>query len=93
MGFPVFHGGIGPLDSKGRGVVAEIDVPIECAGVPVESGDLVVGDADGVVIVPAAIQEQVIARALAKVEAEDATRAALERGDKLADVFERFGIL
>jgi len=43
--------------------------------------------------VPGAIQEQVISRALAKVEAEDATRAALERGDKLADVFERFGIL
>jgi 4-hydroxy-4-methyl-2-oxoglutarate aldolase len=93
MGFPVFHGGIGPLDSKGRGVVAEIDVPIECAGVPVESRDLVVGDADGVVIVPGAIQEQVISRALAKVEAEDATRTALERGDKLADLFERFGIL
>ena len=93
MGFPVFHGGIGPLDSKGRGVVAEIDVPIECAGVPVESGDLVVGDADGVVIVPSALQERVMSRALAKVEAEDATRAALERGDKLADVFERFGIL
>ena len=93
MGFPVFHGGIGPLDSKGRGVVAEIDVRIECAGVPVESRDLVVGDADGVVIVPGAIQEQVISRALAKVESEHATRGALERGDKLADVFERFGIL
>ncbi|WP_088343695.1 MULTISPECIES: RraA family protein [Rhodomicrobium] len=93
MGFPVFHGGIGPLDSKGRGVVAAIDVPIECAGVPVESGDLVVGDADGIVIVPRAIQEEVIARALAKVEGENATRAALERGDSLADVFERFGVL
>src|ERR687891_2489224 len=28
MGFPVFHGGIGPLDSKGRGMVADIDIPI-----------------------------------------------------------------
>jgi len=93
MGFPVFHGGIGPLDSKGRGVVAEIDVPIECAGVRVASGDVVVGDADGVVIVPRAMEEQIIARALAKVEGEDASRAALERGDKLADVFKRFGIL
>jgi len=36
--FPVFHGGIGPLDSKGRGKVAEIDVPIECAGVAVAPG-------------------------------------------------------
>ena len=31
--FPVFHGGIAPLDSKGRGEVAAIDVPVECAGV------------------------------------------------------------
>lgn len=38
-------------------------------------------------------EEQVISRALVKVEGENATRAALERGDKLADVFERFGIL
>lgn len=93
MGFPVFHGGIGPLDSKGRGVVAEIDVPIECGDVRVESGDLVVGDADGVVIVPGAVREQAVARALAKLEGENATRAALERGDSLADVFARFGVL
>ena len=39
--FPVFHGGIGPLDSKGRGEVCAIDVPIECArrhGQPGRSG-------------------------------------------------------
>jgi 4-hydroxy-4-methyl-2-oxoglutarate aldolase len=34
-GFSVFHGGIAPLDSKGRGKVADIDVPIVCAGVRV----------------------------------------------------------
>ena len=33
LAFPVFHGGIAPLDSKGRGIVAAIDVPIRCAGV------------------------------------------------------------
>ena len=35
LSFPVYHGGIGPLDSKGRGVVAAIDIPIECGGVRV----------------------------------------------------------
>ena len=93
MQFPVFHGGIGPLDSKGRGKVMAIDVPVEVAGVRVASGDLVFGDADGVVVIPRAIEEQVIAAALAKVEGEDATRAALERGEKLAEVFARLGIL
>ena len=35
MGFPVFHGGIGPLDSKGRGKMMAMDVPIKCGGAAV----------------------------------------------------------
>lgn len=93
MGFPVFHGGIAPLDSKGRGKVAEIDVPIECGGVRVAPGDLVFGDADGVVVVPQAIEADALDRALAKVMGENRTREELERGAKLADVFARHGIL
>ena len=93
MKFPVFAGGIGPLDSKGRGKVMAIDVPVEVAGARVAPGDLVFGDADGVVVVPRAIEEQVIAAALAKVAGENATREALARGEKLADVFRRHGIL
>ena len=93
MGFPVFHGGIAPLDSKGRGKVAEIDVPIECGGVRVMPGDLVVGDADGVIVVPRAVEADVLDRAFAKVRGENRTREELERGAKLADVFARHGIL
>jgi regulator of RNase E activity RraA len=93
MGFPVFHGGIAPLDSRGRGKVADIDVPVECAGVRVNPGDLVVGDGDGVIVVPQAAEGEAVARALAKVEGENATRTELERGDKLRDVFARHGIL
>ncbi len=77
MKFPVFHGGIAPLDSKGRGKVVEIDVPIECAGVRIESGDLVFGDVDGVVVVPRKIEEAVLARALDKVSSENVTRDEL----------------
>jgi regulator of RNase E activity RraA len=93
MSFPVFHGGIGPLDSKGRGKVADIDIPIECAGVRVETGDLVLGDADGVIVLPQAVESEALSRALAKVEGENATRSELERGEKLRDVFARHGIL
>ena len=93
MKFPVFAGGIGPLDSKGRGKVMAIDVPVEVAGVAVAPGDLVFGDADGVVVVPRAVEEEVVAAALAKVRGENATREALARGEKLADVFRRHGIL
>jgi 4-hydroxy-4-methyl-2-oxoglutarate aldolase len=93
LGFPVFHGGIGPLDSKGRGKIMAIDVPIECAGVRVTPGDLLFGDADGVVCIPRAIEDAVIAAALVKVEGEDRTREALERGETLSAVFARYGIL
>jgi regulator of RNase E activity RraA len=91
--FPMFHGGIAPLDSKGRGMVAEIDVPICCAGVAVAPGDLVVGDADGVIVVPQAVEEEALARAFAKVSSEDRTRDELARGVKLADVFAKYRVL
>jgi len=93
MKFPVFHGGIAPLDSKGRGKVAQIDVVVRVGGVRVAPGDLVVGDVDGVVVVPQAIEDEVIDQALAKVEGEDRTREELERGVKLAEVFARHRVL
>jgi regulator of RNase E activity RraA len=93
LSFPVFHGGIGPLDSKGRGEVCAIDVPIECAGVSVNPGDLVFGDADGVVVVPQPIVVQAVKQAIEKVEGEDRTRAELKQGARLADVFEKYGVL
>lgn len=91
--FPVFHGGIAPLDSKGRGKVVDIDVPVECAGVAIESGDLVFGDVDGVVVVPRNVEEEVLTRAFDKVARENTTRDELLKGAKLKDVYERYGVL
>jgi regulator of RNase E activity RraA len=93
MGFPVFHGGVAPLDSKGRGKIMAIDVPVECGGVKVSTGDLVFGDADGCVVIPRAREEEVLTLAMHKVAGERNTLADLQRGDRLADVFARYGIL
>lgn len=93
MRFPVFHGGIGPLDTKGRARMVERDVPIECGGVLVRPRDLVFGDADGVVVIPLERAEEVVARAIEKVQGENKTRDALLRGEKLGDVYRRYGIL
>jgi 4-hydroxy-4-methyl-2-oxoglutarate aldolase len=93
MNFPVFHGGIGPLDSKGRGRMSHIDIPVVCGGVRVEAGDLVFGDADGVVVIPQSVEAQVLTQAFKKVAGEDKTRQDLANGAKLKDVFERYGIL
>src|SRR5262245_23951843 len=91
--FPVFHGGIGPLDTKGRARMMERDIPVECAGVRVRSGDIVFGDADGVVVIPIEQAEEVIARAQEKAKGEDTTRAELRSGKLLAEVFARHGVL
>lgn len=93
MQFPVFHGGIGPLDTRGRARMVAIDVPTECGGVRVAAGDIVFGDVDGVVIIPAGIAEEAIGLALAKISAENRTRDALLRGDLLQDVYARHGVL
>ncbi len=93
MRFPVFAGGIGPLDTKGRARMVERDVAVQCAGVTVRRGDIVFGDADGVVVIPREHEAAVIALALEKVAGENESRDALRRGELLGDVFRRIGIL
>jgi len=89
----VFHGGIGPLDSKGRGRMVEIDTPIVCAGVTVRSGDIVFGDIDGVVVIPREIEAEVLAQAIRKVTSENDTRRELLEGRLLHQVYEKYGVL
>ncbi len=93
MGFPVFQGGLSPLDTQGRGHMIRRDVRVQCAGVQIDSGDIVFGDMDGVVVIPRAHEHAVVARALEKVTGENLTRDALRAGESLASVFKRFGIL
>jgi regulator of RNase E activity RraA len=91
--FPVFHGGIGPLDTRGRARMVERDIPVDCAGVRVRSGDVVFGDVDGVMVIPAERLDEVIARATQKLSGEDRTRDELRAGKLLGEVFARHGIL
>ena len=93
VGFPTFARGIKPLDSCGRGFVADCDVTIECGDVGVHSGDLVFGDYDGSVGIPKAIEDEVLDRALAKVESENHTRTELLQGRLLGEVYARYGAL
>ena len=93
MQFPIFTTGITPVDSNGRGEVVAYNVPIECGGVTVNPGDIVFGDADGVVVIPQSVETQVIEAALEKVSAENRTRDALREGAMLREVYDTFGIL
>ena len=92
LGYPVFAAGVSPYDTKGRAEVVAHDVPIECAGVAVRSGDLVVGDDDGVVIVPAELVGEVLAEVVAKVRGEDGAKADLLRGATVHEVWDKWGV-
>jgi len=91
--FPVFHGGIGPLDSKGRAKMMDMDCRVTCGGVLISAGDWIFGDADGVVAVPAGIASDVFAKAVEKVSAESRSRDDLAAGRLLREVFEEYGVL
>ena len=90
---PVFHGGIAPLDSKGRGQIQAVDVPVVCSGVRVAPGDLVFGDADGVVVVPQAIEAEVLKIAFDKINGEHHSINELRDGGFLRDVYAKYGVL
>jgi len=91
--FPVFALGMKPTDSYGRSVVMEYGVPVECGGVRVNPGDVVFADVDGVVVIPAGKEKEVVARALAKAETETKVRAELREGAPLREVFDKYGVL
>jgi len=93
MGFAVFARGTSVYDSQDRQRVSAIDVPVEIDGVRFSSGDLVVADRDGVVVVPAEVHDQAVQAAWEKVHAENVTRDAIRDGMKATDAYRKYGVL
>jgi regulator of RNase E activity RraA len=73
--------------------VIAIRSTLSVAGVSVADGDLVVADDDGCVVVPAAIEDVVVARALDKVSGENTIRDILRERASVREVFKKHGIL
>ena len=93
LGVPAFAAAITPRDSFGRALVTGYGEPVTCAGVEVAPGDLVRGDEDGVVVVPAALAADALAAAEEKLGLERIVAEALERGETAADLYDRYGVL
>jgi 4-hydroxy-4-methyl-2-oxoglutarate aldolase len=93
LGFPVFYRGIRPLDSKGRARVMAYDVPVKCGEVLVQPGELVFADFDGVVVVPKALEDEVLGRAHEKAGKENDSRRGLLSGRSLRDVYNQYRVL
>jgi len=93
LAFPVFGIGCQPADSKGRLDVVSIGDPITISGVLTQRGDYILGDEDGVVILPGQVVSQAVQLAQEKVSGENLARADLARGVPVAEVFRKRGIL
>ena len=93
LGFPLFTRGFSPLDTLGRAEVEAFGVPADCGGVRIEPGDLIVGDEDGVVVVPAAAAPEVAAIVAEKCAGEGLAREDLLAGATLSEVWDRHHVL
>jgi regulator of RNase E activity RraA len=66
---------------------------IECGGVLVEPGDIVFGDADGVVVIPQDVAAETVNEALKKAEAEYLIEGELKKGTLLREANAKHGVL
>jgi 4-hydroxy-4-methyl-2-oxoglutarate aldolase len=93
MGFPVWARGTSVYDSKDRNRVIDVDVPVEIGGVTFAPGDLVIADADGIVVVPQAAETEIVRQAWDKVHAENRVRDAIAAGMSAQAAFAKYGVL
>ncbi|WP_067480459.1 RraA family protein [Actinomadura hibisca] len=93
LGFPVFARGTLPIDYRARMRVVAAQEPVECGGARVAPGDLVVAEDDGVVVVPAELEAEVVALANARVTTESDVLSELLGGASLREVWERHRVL
>jgi regulator of RNase E activity RraA len=91
--WPVFSRGSFAQDAGVRSSVINFRCAVEIGGALVEPGDLIVGDMDGVLVIPQDIEVRVIEFALEKVAGEKVVRKEIEAGSTSTSVFDRYGIL
>jgi 4-hydroxy-4-methyl-2-oxoglutarate aldolase len=91
QGFPVFCAFLTPSDVVARWVPDRFGEPVTIGAVTVATGDYVLGDRDGVVVVPAAIAAEVIARTEEVVATESDMRGALIDGMDPVAAYNKYG--
>jgi 4-hydroxy-4-methyl-2-oxoglutarate aldolase len=93
LGFPVLCAGVIPYDSKGRMEIVAHRVPCLIDGVRIAPGDLVVGDGDGIVIVPRDLIDSVLPAAFAKRAGENQFLESVRNGMSASQAFDLHGVL
>lgn len=97
LGFPVFCRGLS-IKGTGKNQPGRVDVPVAIGDVLIHPGDIIVGDRDGVAVVPRAGVDATIAASLAREDKEAQQRQAIAQGVStvellgLAETLRRFGL-
>ncbi|HEX4786025.1 MAG TPA: RraA family protein [Candidatus Sulfotelmatobacter sp.] len=93
IGFPVYATGIVPSTSVHHYRFAGSQIPVTCDGVPVNEGDIVAADSDGVVVVPRAKAQEVLALAQQMDFKEHSMYAVIEQTKSILEAVKKFGRL
>lgn len=93
IGFPVFATGIVPSTSVHHYRFGGSQIQVQCDGVPVNAGDIITADSDGVVVVPRAQAEQVLALAQQLDYKEHSMYAVIEKLKSIVEAVKQFGRL
>ena len=69
------------------------NIPLQIGGIDIRPGDYVLGDIDGVIVIPQKIIEDVITRTEEVASKETVVRSELQKGGKIEDLFEKYKVL
>ncbi len=93
MNFPCFAKGVSPIDTTGRVRVVDYQVPVPFGNRTIAPGQIVFADFDGVLLIPAEAEEEIIVKALERAEVETRVREELNAGESLEQVWKKYRVL
>lgn len=89
LNYPIYSSGYWMRTGKGRIQLVGLQLPVKIGGVTVHPGDLVCGDPDGVVVVPSAMQDQVLNDAEEITSRENQVRKSIREGMRMDEARKR----
>ena len=89
--FPVFSRGIAPSTTINHYRFAGVNIPVTCAGVKVNPGDIVTADEDGVAVVPVARAQEVLKKAQSLDDTEHSMYPFIEKFRSISEAVAKFG--